>query len=86
MAIAIIAIKGIKGKNAPAPRPKTTTTDEPASKINRDRGFDRRISFIKYSKHATCRMKCRHITQAEVEQIMKDGAINFSRNLLFNLI
>jgi len=55
----------------------TTTTD-------RDRGFDRRISYIHYSNHAKCRMGCRKISQAEVEEIMRDGKINYNKSDLQN--
>lgn len=53
---------------------------ERSSAINRNRGFDRRVSFIEYTKHAKCRMECRHITQAEVEEIMRDGKINYAKS------
>ena len=56
---------------------KTTTTD-------RDRGFDRRISYIHYSNHAKCRMECRKISQSEVEEIMRDGKINYNKSDLQN--
>ncbi len=62
---------------------KTTTrtdTKDPASAVNRNRGFDRRISFIEYTAHASCRMQCRKISQAEVEEIMRDGKINYSKS------
>jgi hypothetical protein len=47
--------------------------------VNRDHGFDRRVSYIEYTQHAKCRMQCRQITQAEVEEIMKDGEINYKK-------
>ncbi len=59
---------------------KKTTSTDPASTTNRNRGFDRRTSFIEYTAHAKCRMQCRHITQAEVEQIMRDGKINYNKS------
>ena len=54
---------------------KQTTTE-----VNRNRGFDRRISFIEYTEHAKCRMQCRKISQAEVEEIMQDGKINYNKS------
>lgn len=59
-------------------KPRTTT--DPASEVNRNRGFDRRISFLEYTRHADCRMECRHITKTEVEGIMRDGRINYSKS------
>ena len=52
---------------------------DPASDVNRNRGFDRRISYIEYTEHAKCRMQCRHISQAEVEEIMHDGKVNYNK-------
>ncbi len=46
--------------------------------VNRNRGFDRRVSYIEYTEHAKCRMQCRKISQAEVEEIMRDGKINYA--------
>ena len=61
-------------------KPENTTTSDPATNPNRNRGFDRRTSFIEYTAHAKCRMKCRKISQAEVEEIMRDGKINYSKS------
>lgn len=61
-----------------------TTRKEKGSTINRNRGFDRRVSYLEYSNHATCRMACRHITKAEVEDIMKNGNINYKKSDLQN--
>ena len=64
------------------------TNDNPKSKnsttINRDNGFDRRISYLEYSNHAKCRMQCRKISQAEVEEIMQEGKINYNKSDLQN--
>jgi hypothetical protein len=85
MLVAIVVIKLVKGKDETSPKPKTTTTNpkDPAS-VNRDRGFDRRTSFLKYSNHATCRMDCRKISKAEVEEIMQDGKINYNKSDIKN--
>jgi hypothetical protein len=53
---------------------------DPASGVNRNHGFDRRISYIEYTQHAKCRMQCRKISQAEVEQIMKEGTVNYRKS------
>lgn len=62
----------------------TTTTNrkttDPATTVNRNRGFDRRTSYIEYTRHGQCRMQCRHISQAEVEEIMRDGKINYTKS------
>ena len=69
--------KDERGSNDNRKAKSTTTT-------NRDKGFDRRISYLEYSKHAKCRMECRRISQAEVETIMQDGKINYNKSDLQN--
>jgi len=32
-----------------------------------------------YSRHARCRMDCRHIDESEVKEILQDGTVNFSK-------
>ena len=66
---------------------KTESVSQPKSSkdvkdINRDRGFDRRISYIEYSEHARCRMKCRHITQTEVKEIVQKANVNYNKSEL----
>jgi hypothetical protein len=80
-----VAVKRCKNNNDPQPNPKTNTDPrDPSSVVDRDRGFDRRVSYLEYSNHARCRMECRHITQAEVEQIMRDGKVNYNKSDLQN--
>jgi hypothetical protein len=59
-------------------------TNPGSEEVNRDRGFDRRTAFIEYSNHAKCRMECRQISRAEVEEIMLEGKINYSKSDLKN--
>ena len=87
MATAVIIIKTCKNNNNPQPKPKVKTDSpkDPASnKTDRDKGFDRRTALLEYSNHAKCRMQCRHISQAEVEEIMRDGKINYTKSDLQN--
>lgn len=83
---AVIIIKTCKNDSKETPKPKVTDNNrkDPSAGINRDRGFDRRISYLEYSKHAKCRMQCRHITQTEVEDIMQNGDINYNKSNLQN--
>ncbi len=57
---------------------KTTNTEkkEPEKK----RGFRRSSAYLEYTKHAKCRMKCRQISEAEVEDVMKNGKINYRKS------
>lgn len=83
--ILLVFIKKCRNSSDPQPDPKTNTDRrDPSSDVDRDRGFDRRVSYLQYSNHARCRMDCRHITQAEVEQIMRDGKINYNKSDLQN--
>src|SRR4030095_1585032 len=52
--------------------------------VNRDRGFDRRVSYLQYSDHAKCRMECRHISEQEVEETMQEGKINYKKSDIRN--
>ena len=81
LAVAVIILKTCKNSKNPQSKPKVTTNDkkDPAS-IDRNRGFDRRVSYLEYSNHADCRMQCRHISQAEVEDIMRNGKINYKKS------
>ena len=66
---------------------KTTTTNSRGtngSAIDREKGFDRRISYLEYSNHAKCRMQCRKISQAEIEEIMQNGKINYNKSDIQN--
>ncbi len=86
MGIALFFLKQCVNGKKPSPQPKTTTTrpKDPASTVNRDRGFDRRTSYLEYSAHAKCRMQCRKISQAEVEDIMRTGTINYNKSDIQN--
>ena len=46
----------------------------------RKRGLNRNPAAINYSRHARCRMDCRHISEQEVKDILKNGKINFSKS------
>ena len=59
---------------------KRTSTEA----TDREKGFDRRTSYLEYSNHAKCRMQCRKISQTEVEEIMHDGNINYNKSDLQN--
>jgi hypothetical protein len=56
------------------------TTSDPVKEINRNRGFDRRTSYIEYTQHAICRMDCRQISKTEVQDIMREGSINYRKS------
>jgi Domain of unknown function (DUF4258) len=43
---------------------------------NDDETITRHPASILYSKHARCRMECRHIDESEVKEILETGTIN----------
>src|SRR5687767_6020998 len=46
----------------------------------RQRSFDRRISTVEYTQHARCRMQCRHISQNDINDIMRSGEVNYAKS------
>lgn len=42
--------------------------------------FDRHPATVYYTKHALCRMDCRHISKAEIAEIIEKGSINFNKS------
>lgn len=41
--------------------------------------IDRTPDKIIFTKHARCRMACRHIDEAEVKEVLEEGIINYSK-------
>ncbi len=50
--------------------------------VKESNGLNRHPAHIKYSKHAKCRMDCRHITADEIADILKNGTINYKKSEL----
>ncbi|HEX6429479.1 MAG TPA: DUF4258 domain-containing protein [Niastella sp.] len=42
--------------------------------------IDRHPGKLIYTKHARCRMGCRHIDEAEVQEILQEGRINYRKS------
>jgi hypothetical protein len=56
---------------------KRRETDRPPSDVpGRETDFDRRAGKLVFTKHARCRMACRHIDESEVQEILEQGSIN----------
>ena len=47
----------------------------PAANENRTEGFDRRYNNLVITKHARCRMACRHIDESEIKEILQSGML-----------
>ena len=46
---------------------------------NAPEGFDRHTAKLIFTKHARCRMDCRHIDESEVKEILDKGEINYDK-------
>ena len=42
--------------------------------------FNRNTTLLIYTKHARCRMACRHIDESEVKEILQTGIINYAKS------
>ncbi len=75
------------GRNISSRNSNTNTPQRnspPANGTQKERGLDRNPSRLFYTKHARCRMDCRHISQQEVEDILVQGTINYHKSELNN--
>ena len=61
-------------KNQRGRSPFEESRNETKAAVNK--GFDRSITNIVYSKHARCRMDCRMIDETEVKDILAKGILN----------
>jgi Domain of unknown function (DUF4258) len=53
--------------------------NDPAA-VDRRGGLNRNATTLIYSKHARCRMDCRHISETEVVDVLRKGHINYSKS------
>lgn len=83
---AFLVLKKQRGKYIVAPQKVQTSSATQANSVgsNAGDGLVRNPSTIHYSKHAKCRMDCRHIDEAEVREILTNGTINFRKSELNN--
>ena len=61
------------------PKPKNTNTQIILPTVKTEDNFNRNVHTIIYSKHARCRMACRHIDESEVKEILAAGQINTNK-------
>lgn len=80
--MAVITIWINRSKNTPPPPAsieKRTSANPPVNTSEKIK-FDRSGTNLFFTKHAKCRMKCRHITQQEVKDILVNGTINYNKS------
>jgi len=74
MAILLLFLKKCNKNKSSNPKKNTTT------EVKEQRGLNRNPSQINYSKHAKCRMDCRHIDESEVKDMIATGTINYKKS------
>ncbi len=54
--------------------------DQPGQAGNDHDPVNRKESHLVYTRHARCRMECRHITETEVKEILEKGQIDYRKS------
>lgn len=47
---------------------------------NNDTSSFRNTTHLIFTKHAKCRMDCRHITKEEIQEILESGKVNYAKS------
>ncbi len=70
-----------RGNNAVRPTVEKIepVKNENTADKNSSEPIDRTPEKIIYTKHARCRMECRHIDESEVLEILDEGVINYNK-------
>jgi len=80
LAVVVLVVKRCNPQDT-NPRKKQQTTTTAANDYG-TRGLNRNPAHVNYSKHARCRMGCRHIDEKEVMEILHDGKVNYKKSEL----
>jgi hypothetical protein len=73
-----------RGKSNNNP-PEVTNKVDPVTTIPENNNvtsndpIDRTPEHLIFTKHARCRMECRHIDESEVQEILQDGVVNYKK-------
>lgn len=81
--MAVIAVSIRRCNNTSQPPVVTKKKGQPANttaNAQEQVKFDRSTTNLFFTKHAKCRMKCRHISQQEVKDILVNGTINYNKS------
>ncbi|WP_169337635.1 DUF4258 domain-containing protein [Segetibacter koreensis] len=81
--MAVIAVSIRRCNNTSQPPVVTEKKGQPANttaNAQEQVKFDRSTTNLFFTKHAKCRMKCRHISQQEVKDILVNGTINYNKS------
>src|SRR5664279_92681 len=72
----LLVISALIACNSPITAPDKKS--HPITAADRD-PFDRHGELI-FTRHARCRMDCRHITEHEIHEILEEGTINYRKS------
>lgn len=86
--VAIIAfvVKGFRSNIQFANKPTTAAARTAPEQNTRSEapgaiaGFDRNSTHLILTRHARCRMDCRHINETELKEILHDGSVNYNKS------
>ncbi|MBN9297615.1 MAG: DUF4258 domain-containing protein [Filimonas sp.] len=81
LAVLVLVLKRCK-QSAEPQKPVVINRVDDRDEPKTARGLNRTPSAMYYSKHARCRMGCRHIDESEVMEILRDGKINYRKSEL----
>lgn len=56
------------------------SSDPPQELPGKESGFNRSLTPLIYTRHARCRMSCRHISDSEIKAILQTGRINYGKS------
>jgi hypothetical protein len=63
------------------PNPEGNAQDKSANNFANDESqINRHPNHITYTKHAKCRMACRHLDQSEVSEMLENGKVNLNKS------
>ncbi len=82
LVLALLTLKGIKSCRQTN---ENTSPEAPAWKDdNRNSRSSWRYQPLEYTQHARCRMQCRNISENEVNDILRNGKINYKKSNLID--
>ena len=59
---------------------QAASRQEPGSRSETAEPIDRHAAHLILTRHARCRMDCRHITEKEIREILEKGEINYNKS------
>ena len=82
--VIIFIVAFIEGGEEPLRDSTNSPHDGKSASALSEGEFNRHPARIEYSKHARCRMKCRNISESELQQVLSQGRVNYTKSELDN--